>query len=94
MNFHVSNMRGYHLFEKCSTNLVSVKYVGNNKYNNPNNNTYKPEWCNHPNFSWINTQNHLKPWVPQVPPSFFAPNYAVAKQPVGENFDVLYTRNK
>lgn len=31
-----------HLFEECSTNLVSVNYEGIQKYNNPYTNTYNP----------------------------------------------------
>lgn len=61
------------------TNLNQL--VGNNKYNNPYNNTYNSGWHNHPNFSWSNNQNQLKPQVPQalqVPPGFYAPNYVVA----------------
>ena len=57
---------GAHLFEECSSNPVSVNYVGNNKYNNPYSNTYNPGWRNHPNFSWSNTQNQLnKPQATQ-----------------------------
>lgn len=42
---------GAHLFEDCYASLVSFNYVGNNKYSNPNNNTYNSGWCNHPKFS-------------------------------------------
>ncbi|XP_058741908.1 uncharacterized protein LOC131614323 [Vicia villosa] len=47
---------GAHLFEECTANPVSAKYVGNNRYNNPYSNTYNPGWRNLPNFSWSNSQ--------------------------------------
>lgn len=79
---------GAHLFEECLANPVSVNYVGNNnnRYNNPYNNTYNPGWRNHPNFSWSNTQNQLKPQVTQpnqvaqAPPGFGASNYSGGNQ--------------
>lgn len=67
---------GAHLFEDCYANLVSINYVGNNKYNN----TYSPGWRNHPNFSWSYNQNQLKPQAPHVSPGFSAPDYDVGKQ--------------
>ncbi|KAI5400569.1 hypothetical protein KIW84_065451 [Lathyrus oleraceus] len=66
---------GDYLFEDCSTNLVSMNYVENKKYN-----TYNPTWSYHPNFSWSNRQNQLKPQAPQDPPSFSASNHDIANQ--------------
>ncbi|XP_050878277.1 uncharacterized protein LOC127082090 [Lathyrus oleraceus] len=74
---------GARLFEECSTNLVFVNYVSNNKYNNLYSNTYNPGWHNHPNLSWSNNQNQIKPQVtqePQISPGYYAPNYVVANQ--------------
>lgn len=74
---------GAHLFEECSVNLVFVSYVGNNKYNNPYSKTYNLGWHNHPNFSWSNIQNYLKPQAPQFPQGFSISNHVVATQ--GDN---------
>lgn len=47
---------GAHIFEDCSANPISVKYVSN-KYNNLYNNIYNLGWRNQPKFSWSNNQN-------------------------------------
>lgn len=79
---------GSRLFEECPANPVSVNYVGNNniRYNNPYSNTNNPGWQNHPNFSWSNAQNQMKPQVTQpnqatqAPPGFTAPTYPGVNQ--------------
>lgn len=66
------------LIWKSSKNPIFVDYVGNQKYNDPYNNTYNLGCCNHANFSYCNNQCHLKPQAPQVPYSFSTPNIVVA----------------
>ncbi|XP_050233798.1 uncharacterized protein LOC126682206 [Mercurialis annua] len=65
---------GNHVMEDCSMNNAHVvqgmeqaNYVANQGrgQNNPYSNTYNPGWKNHPNFSWSNTQNVVRP-----PPGF------------------------
>ncbi|XP_050217648.1 uncharacterized protein LOC126668500 [Mercurialis annua] len=65
---------GNHAMEDCSMSNAHVvqgmeqaNYVANQGRgrNNPYSNTYNPGWKNHPNFSWSNTQNVVRP-----PPGF------------------------
>ena len=66
--------RGNHISVNCqvgspfaSSSAKQAQYVSNfqRQQNNPYSNIYNPNWRNHPNLSWNNTQNALKP-----PPGF------------------------